>query len=105
MSPLVAGIELGGTTSVAVLARGRTILDRLEIPTGEPAPMLAALTDTRRRADEHADRRRSARDDLPELQQAIVASGPGNDAGPLGAVALGEAALSAPHPNDGVRFR
>lgn len=45
MSPLVAAIELGGTKSLAVLARGRTILDRVVIPTRSPVPTLATLTD------------------------------------------------------------
>ena len=45
MSPLVAGIELGGTKCLAVLARDGSILDRLEIPTGAPGPTLTALTE------------------------------------------------------------
>lgn len=40
---MIAGIELGGTKSVAVLAAGRTILDRLQVPTTHPGPTLAAL--------------------------------------------------------------
>ncbi|HWL46137.1 MAG TPA: ROK family protein [Sphingomonadaceae bacterium] len=43
--PLVAGVELGGTKCLAVLARGRTILRRLRVPTGEAAATLAALSD------------------------------------------------------------
>ncbi len=45
MTPLIAGIELGGTKCVAVLARGRDILDRLIVPTAAPAPTLAAMLD------------------------------------------------------------
>lgn len=40
---MIAGIELGGTKSVAVLASGSTILDRLQIATTQPGPTLAAL--------------------------------------------------------------
>lgn len=41
--PTVAGVELGGTKSIAVLVEGRAILDRCEVPTGPPGPTLAAL--------------------------------------------------------------
>lgn len=41
--PLVAGVELGGTKSIALLARGRTILDQVTIPTTTPGPTLGAL--------------------------------------------------------------
>ena len=45
--PLVAGVELGGTKCIAVLARGRTILDRRTVATTTPAatldPLRAAL--------------------------------------------------------------
>jgi len=44
MTQLIAGIELGGTKSVAVLARGDTILDRLIVPTAEPDTTLTMLT-------------------------------------------------------------
>lgn len=40
---MIAGIELGGTKSVAVLATGRTIVERLQIPTTLPEPTLTAL--------------------------------------------------------------
>jgi fructokinase len=40
---LVAGIELGGTKCVAVLARGRRILRSRRIPTTSPGETLAAL--------------------------------------------------------------
>lgn len=42
---LVAGIELGGTKSIVVLARGRQILERMRIPTTDPASTLGALVD------------------------------------------------------------
>lgn len=42
-----AGVELGGTKAIAVLAQGRTIVDRLVVPTTDPAatldPLLARL--------------------------------------------------------------
>ena len=66
--PLVAGVELGGTKSLAVLAEGTTIVDRLRIPTGDPARRAAgarrparrvAWRGTRYRRRRH--RRRSAR--------------------------------------------
>lgn len=41
--PLVAGIELGGTKCIAVLARGREILALERLPTGLPAETLPAL--------------------------------------------------------------
>jgi len=40
-----AGIELGGTKAIAVLAIGDTILDRHVVPTTKPEPTLAALRD------------------------------------------------------------
>jgi fructokinase len=43
-SPLVAGIELGGTKAVAVLGRGATIVDRFRVPTTDPGSTLAALS-------------------------------------------------------------
>lgn len=41
--PLVAGIELGGTKCIAVLARGREILAEERVPTRLPAETLPAL--------------------------------------------------------------
>lgn len=38
-----AGIELGGTKAIAVLAEGDRIVDRKVLPTTEPRPTLAAL--------------------------------------------------------------
>lgn len=38
-----AGIELGGTKAIAVLAQGDTIVERHSIPTGEPIATLNAL--------------------------------------------------------------
>lgn len=38
-----AGIELGGTKAIAVLAQGDRIVDRVSIATGEPVPTLARL--------------------------------------------------------------
>ena len=45
MTPLIGGIELGGTKSVAVVARGATIVDRLVVPTASPEATLTALID------------------------------------------------------------
>lgn len=42
-SPLVGGIELGGTKSIAVLARGRTIVHEARWPTVSPNVTLAAI--------------------------------------------------------------
>lgn len=39
--PLLAGIELGGTKTVALLARGRAIVDRVVLPTGTPDETLS----------------------------------------------------------------
>jgi len=44
-SPLLAGIELGGTKAVAVLARDGIIVDRMERLTAAAEPTLAALGD------------------------------------------------------------
>jgi fructokinase len=41
--PLLAGVELGGTKSIALVARGRTILARERVATGAPDETLAAL--------------------------------------------------------------
>ena len=43
--PVVAGVELGGTKALAVLARGDTVLERVRIPTTDPTSTLAALSD------------------------------------------------------------
>lgn len=43
--PVVAGVELGGTKSFAVLAQGRTLLDRVRVPTTDPSSTLDALAD------------------------------------------------------------
>ena len=43
-APLVAGVELGGTKCIAVLARGRHIFQRAQWPTGDdPAATLGAI--------------------------------------------------------------
>lgn len=42
--PLFAGVELGGTKSIAVVARGYSIIDRIQLPTTTPAPTLDALS-------------------------------------------------------------
>ena len=44
--PLVAGVELGGTKCIAVLARGTAILAEERVATGDPDETLAALRDT-----------------------------------------------------------
>jgi fructokinase len=41
--PLVAGVELGGTKCIAVLARGTTILAEERVETGEGKPTIEAL--------------------------------------------------------------
>lgn len=43
--PLVAGIELGGTKSVALIARGSTIIEQRRFPTTDPAATLDAIGD------------------------------------------------------------
>lgn len=43
--PLVAGVELGGTKSIAVVARGRTIVGQARWPTTTPDATLAAAGD------------------------------------------------------------
>ncbi len=40
---MIAGIELGGTKSIAVLSRRGTIVERLQVPTTRPEATLAAL--------------------------------------------------------------
>jgi len=42
--PLVAGVELGGTKCIALLARGTDVLARTTVPTTRPAETLGALT-------------------------------------------------------------
>jgi fructokinase len=42
--PLIAGVELGGTKSVAMLARGNTVVDQARVPTDEPKGTLDALS-------------------------------------------------------------
>jgi fructokinase len=44
--PLVAGVELGGTKSVALIARGTTIIEQARFPTADPAATLDAIGDT-----------------------------------------------------------
>lgn len=41
--PLGVGVELGGTKCLAILARGREILDRLKVPTGSPEATVGEL--------------------------------------------------------------
>lgn len=41
--PLLAGLELGGTKTLAVLARGTQIIDRYRIPTDSPDIVLPAI--------------------------------------------------------------
>jgi len=45
-SPLVAGLELGGTKCVAILARGCEILERIQFPTTGPQETVAGLAAT-----------------------------------------------------------
>ena len=42
-APLIAGVELGGTKTVVVLARGMTILERSRLPTVAPDTTLGAI--------------------------------------------------------------
>lgn len=42
---LIAGVELGGTKAVALIARGAEIIVQRRIPTGEPEATLGALSD------------------------------------------------------------
>ncbi len=44
-APLIAGVELGGTKGVALVARGNRILRRIRVPTGRPRETLQALSD------------------------------------------------------------
>lgn len=43
--PIIAGVELGGTKAVAVLARGRSIIDRFRLPTTTPTETLSRIAD------------------------------------------------------------
>ena len=45
LSPLAAGVELGGTKSIAVVARGRDIVAEARWPTGEPTQTLERIAD------------------------------------------------------------
>lgn len=42
---MVAGVELGGTKAIAVLAHGTTVVERLRIPTTDPEATLGALAE------------------------------------------------------------
>lgn len=42
-APVVAGVELGGTKTIAVVGRGRAILDRATVPTTTPEATLGAV--------------------------------------------------------------
>jgi fructokinase len=44
-APLVAGVELGGTKSIAVIARGATIMEQARWPTAGPEPTLDGISD------------------------------------------------------------
>lgn len=44
--PVVAGVELGGTKTIAVVGRGRTILDRVTVATTTPDATLRAVAAT-----------------------------------------------------------
>src|SRR3546814_18781096 len=43
-APRIAGIELGGTKGIALIAEGNRILDRRTYPTRDPETTLTALT-------------------------------------------------------------
>ncbi len=43
--PLLAGVELGGTKTIAVLARGGEVIDRLRVATTTPAETLGAISE------------------------------------------------------------
>ncbi len=45
LAPLIAGVELGGTKGVALIARGQEIIARSRHPTEAPATTLTALAD------------------------------------------------------------
>jgi fructokinase len=44
VAPLVAGVELGGTKAVVMLARGTSVVERSRLPTTDPASTLDALS-------------------------------------------------------------
>ncbi len=44
-NPLLAGVELGGTKTIAILARGGEIIDRLRVATTTPAETLGAISE------------------------------------------------------------
>ncbi len=50
--PLIAGVELGGTKGVAVIARGTEIIATQRVPTTTPAKTLGALADWLREKQE-----------------------------------------------------
>ena len=50
----LAGVEIGGTKAIAVLADGATIINRLVVPTTTPGETLAALADQLARWDQAA---------------------------------------------------
>jgi fructokinase len=55
--PLIAGVELGGTKCIAVLARGRQVLEQARWPTLSPAatlPLIASTLDVWRAREEVA---------------------------------------------------
>ncbi len=52
--PLIAGVELGGTKTIAVIGRGADILERVQIPTTTPAETIGAIAaQLREWQDEH----------------------------------------------------
>lgn len=42
-APVIAGVELGGTKTIALIGRGTDILDRIQVPTTTPAATLGAI--------------------------------------------------------------
>ena len=52
--PRLAGVELGGTKAIAVLADGARIIDRLVVPTTTPGATLGALAEQIARWDAEA---------------------------------------------------
>jgi fructokinase len=62
----LAGLELGGTKCIAVLAEGGRIIDRLSVPTSHPDEVLAAL----------ADRLKRWHDEAPFAALGIASFGP-----------------------------
>ncbi len=42
--PILAGVELGGTKAIAVVAQGRAVLDEMRVPTTSPDETLGALS-------------------------------------------------------------